>query len=520
MTRDPPRNPDERIEPTLDWQRVEFRSSPRPPAPAWRRRSRWRWIVGIVVVLAVALVLFRQPLSDWLWSGSRVQALLDEGDAALRSGRLESARQKFEAAQALDGDRSEARAGLARVANAALGQARAATQAGDYERARQAMALARELQAPRAETETVAGELREREASGAGIAGLLQQAEAARAAHRLDGDANAALPLYRRVLALQPNRTEALEGREDALSELLQQARQALTAGELARGATLIAAAQGYDSGHVDLPEAQALLSRAIDQQRQRADADLRGQRLPQALAGYMAVQALAAGDAAQTEAASRGIERVAQAYARQSRRLAGDFEFKQAEAALAMARELAPQSAEVREASEYLERTQKNRGSRSGIAASPQNRQRAQTLLAEMARAEARGDWIEPPGDSAYDKLRAAQSLAPADPSVIAAARRLLPAVRGCFESELRGNRPRGAHACYDAWQALDPDNPGLATARRRLAQSWVSVGDERLGTGDVAYAREALQRARSLDARAPGLGQLQVRVNSVRAP
>lgn len=519
MTRDPPRNPDERIEPTLDWRQVEFRSSPRPPSPVWRRRSRWRWIAGIVV-LAVALVLLRQPLSDWLWSGSRVQALLDEGDAALRAGRLDGARQKFEAAQALDGDRSEARAGLARVANAALGQARAATQVGDFERARRAMALARELQAPRAETETVAGEMREREATRAGIAGLLQQAEAARAAHRLDGDANAALPLYRRVLALQPNRTEALEGREDALSELLQQARQALAAGELARGATLVAAAQGYDPGHVDLPEAQALLSRAIEQQRQRADADLRDQRLPQALAGYMAVQALAANDANQTAAAARGIEKIAQAYAKQSRKLAGDFDFEQAEAALAMARELAPQSAEVGEAAEYLQRTQKNRGQRSGVAASPQNRQRAQALLTDMARAEARGDWIEPPGDSAYDKLRAAQSLAPSDPAVVAAAQRLLPAVRGCFESELRSNRPRGAHACYDAWQALDSDNPGLPTARRRLAQSWVSVGDERLGTGDVAYAREALQRARTLDTRAPGLAQLQARVDNVRTP
>lgn len=520
MTRDPPRNPDERIEPTLDWRQVEFRSSARPPTPAWRRRSRWRWIAAIAVLLAAALLLFRQPLSNWLWSGSRVQALLDEGDAALRAGRLDGARLKFEAAQALDGDRSEARAGLARVANAALGQARAATQAGDFERARQAMALARELQAPRAETETVAGEMREREATGAGIAGLLQQAEAARAAHRLDGDANAALPLYRRVLALQPNRTEALEGREDALSELLQQARQALAAGELARGATLVAAAQGYDPGHVDLPEAQALLSRAIEQQRQRADADLRGQRLPQALAGYMAVQALAANDANQTAAAARGIEKIAQAYAKQSRKLAGDFDFKQAEAALAMARELAPQSAEVREAAEYLERAQKNRGQRADVAASPQNRQRAQALLADMARAEARGDWIEPPGDSAYDKLRAAQSLAPSDPAVDAAARRLLPAVRGCFESELRGNQPRSAHACYDAWQALDADNPGLPGARRRLAQSWVSVGAERLGTGDVAYAREALQRARSLDAYAPGLAQLQARVDSMRTP
>lgn len=520
VTRDPHRNPGERIEPTADWRQVEFRPQQRRPVPAWRDRSRWRWIAGIAVTLAVALALLRQPLSDRLWAGSNVQSLLDEGDAALRAGHLAGARQKYEAAQALDGDRNEARTGLARVANAALGQARAATQAGDFARASQALALARELQAPRAETEAVANGLREREAAGAGIAQLLQQAEAARAAHRLDGDDSAALPLYRRVLALQPNRTEALEGREDALSDLLQQARQALAGGELERGAALIAAAQGYDSGHVDLPEAQALLSRAVERRRQHADADLRRQRMPQALAGYREVQSLAAGDARQSAAAARGIERVAQAYARQSRRLAGDFDFDRAEAALATASELAPQSAEVREAVEYLQRTEKSHGQRAVAAATPQNHRRVQVLLADMARAEARGDWIAPPGDSAYDKLRAAQALAPADPAVAAAARRLLPAVRGCFEDELRGNRPRGAHACYDAWQALRPDDAALADARRRLAQRWISVGDERLGGGDVAYAQEALRQARSLDARAPGLAQLQARVASVRPP
>ncbi len=520
VTCDPSHDADERIEPTTDWRQVEFRPQQRRSVPAWRSRARWRWIAGIAVALVLALVLLRQPLSNRLWAGSNVQALLDEGDAALRAGHLDGARQKYQAAQALDGDRSEARAGLARVANAALGQARAATEAGDFTRARQVLALAHELQAPRAETEAVANALRERESAGAGIAQLLQQAETARAAYRLDGDDSAALPLYRRVLALQPNRTEALEGREDALSDLLQQARQALAGGELARGAALIVAAQGYDPGHVDLPEAQALLSRAVERRRQRADADLRRQRLALALDGYREVQSLAAGDARQSAAAARGIEQVAQAYARQSRRLAGDFDFDQAEAALAAARELAPQSAEVREAAAYLQRTQKSHGQRAAAAASPQDHRRVQVLLADMARAEARGDWIAPPGDSAYDKLRAAQALAPADPVVAAAAHRLLPAVRGCFEDELRGNRPRGAHACYDAWQALKPDDSNLAEARRRLAQRWISVGDERLGSGDVAYAQEALRQARALDARAPGLAQLQDRVASVRSP
>ena len=493
-------------------------------APAWRRRSRWRWGAGIAALLLALLVLLRQPLSDWLWPGSNVQALLDEADAALRAGSLDAAdgsgaKQKYQAALALDDDRVEARAGLARVANAALGQARAATSRADFPRARAALALARELQAPRAETEAVATALRAREVERAGTDALLQQAEAARLAHRLDGDETAALPLYRRVLALQPNRIEALEGREDALSDLLQQARKALAAGELAQGAALVAAAQGYDSGHVDLPEARAQLSRALERRRAQADADLRRQRLAQALAGYREVQAAAVEEAARA-AAARGIERVALAYAAQSRRLAGDFDFGPAEAALRQARALAPQAAEVGEAASYLQRVQRQRAQHRAVADSPQLRRRVQGLLADMARAEARGDWITPPGDSAYDKLRAAQALAPGTPAVVAAARRLRPAVRACFDAELRRNRPRAAHACFDAWQALAPDDDGLAAARRRLAVGWISVADERLGRGDLAYAQEALRQAQSLDARAPGLAELRTRVDSARVP
>src|SRR3546814_15301197 len=80
----------------------------------------------------------------------------------------------------------------------------------------------------------------------------------AREAGQLTGDDKAALPLYQRILALQPENTGALEGREDALGELLQQARAQLRAGDLAEATAAIAAARRFDAGHVDLPDTQA----------------------------------------------------------------------------------------------------------------------------------------------------------------------------------------------------------------------------------------------------------------------
>lgn len=515
---DPDNKPGGRVEPVMDWlQEVEFRRpAPPPPPPAWRDRRYWRWVAAIALLLTVTVVAFRQPLAGLMWPDMRVQRLLDEAEIALKQGQLSAAdgtgaRQRFEAALALDSDRSEARAGLGRVAEAALSQARAQLRANRFDAARQSLALARELQVPRADADAVAEQLRLGESAHAGIDALIAEAAAAQASGKLE----IALPLYQRVLVLQPNQTTALEGREDALSEWLQQARRALAAGDLAQGASLIAQARGYDPGHVDLPDLEAQLARAIEQRRRLADADLRSKRLDRALAGYRLVLAASADDVA----AGQGIERVAAAYAQRAAREAADFDFAKAEASLNLARELTPRAAVVKEAAQSLLRARQSQSRLSSPMPTRERIRRSQALLAAMEQAEARGDWLTPPGESAYDKLRAAQALAPDDAEVRRAAARLLPATRSCFEEQLRGNRVRRARACYDAWQTLEPRNAQLPDARRRLAQKWIAIGGERLGAGEVAFAAEALREARGLDAGAPGLAEFAARVRSAEA-
>ncbi|RDZ26947.1 hypothetical protein [Lysobacter silvisoli] len=469
------------------------------------------------MLVLIALILLRQPLSDRLWPETRLQQLRNDAAQALREGRLSSpdgrgARELYEAALALDPDRGEARAGLSRVGQAALAQAERAMAQRRYADAHSALNLARELAVPRAQTDALEQRLRTREAAAAGLDRLLEQAAAARAAGHLDDGEQAALPLYQRVLALQPERVEALEGREDTLADLLQQARQALAHGDLEPGAARIRRVQAADAGHVDLPDALAELARRVDGRRSAADAALRRGQLPVAVEAYRDVLTAIADDAA----AQRGLEAVALAYAQRGERLAADFRFDEAAAALAAAAELAPALPAVTEAGRHLERARQSRKRLDTGVPAAQRPQRLRRLLDEAAAAEARGHLLTPPGDSAYDKLRAAQALAPQDPKVRAAAARLLPAVRRCFEDELRSNRLARARECLDARGALEGEGAPLAEPRRRLALRWLAVGDERLGAGEVRAAQAALKAARELDPTATGIDDLTDRVRA----
>ncbi|NLB57131.1 MAG: hypothetical protein GX805_01435, partial [Gammaproteobacteria bacterium] len=140
----------------------------------------------------------------------------------------------------MDPDRPGPGQGLAEVARAALEVARRETGAGNFAAAHEALRLARELSAPRADTDAVAAVLREREIAGAGLEALWERAEQAYRDGRLHGANDAALPLYRRILRLDPAHLGALRGRDDAVAELLQQARSLLRNGELADAAAAI----------------------------------------------------------------------------------------------------------------------------------------------------------------------------------------------------------------------------------------------------------------------------------------
>ena len=527
MSRDPDSGldhaaPGGRREPVIgDVGGLRFRTPLRGgPAPPSRPRRGW-WLAGIgVLALGVLLVAVREPLADRLWPQNRVQQLGGDAALALARGHLTAsdgsgARELYEAALAVDPDRGEARAGLARVADAALLCAREATAANRFDEAHAALQLARELSVPREHADAVAAQLRAREAGHAGLDALEIRAGQALSDGHLEGDDNAALPLYARVLELQPGRAEALRGREDALSALLERARGQLRAGDIPAAAAAIASVRRYDAGHVDLPDTQARFNEELDAVRRRADADLARGRVDAAASAW---QALLRYDPAD-EGARQGLRRAATMQARRAQRLAADYRFAEAGAALAQARELSPDDAAVAAAHADIERIRRDHAQRQSTHGAPNQAARVAQLLQQAVASEARGDLLTPPGDSAYDKLRAAQALAPRNREVQAAVARLLPAARTCFDRSLSANSLGRAADCLEARDLLGDDATGVAQARRRLAQRWLAIGDERLAGGQLANAQAALATARAIDPSAPGLAEFEQRLRTASA-
>ena len=483
----------------------------------WAQRA-----TALALWLLLSLPLLRIAALDRLWPQDPALALLERAQSALDAGRLTApdgsgARELYTAAIAMDPDRSAAREGLANVALAAVAKARDATSRNRFDEARRMLDLARELDAPRTDVDPVADALRKREASRLGLDAMLRSAAAARAAGNLDGAPDAALPLYAKVLSLQPERTDAIEGREDALADLLQRARSELDAGKLAEAATLIAAARGYDAGHVDLPETESAFARSRDALQSRADTALRRGKLVEAERDYRQLMVLPGAP----PSAKQGLHAVALAQVRIAEKMSADFRFAEADVALDRAQAIDPATPGLREARAHLARArvaQRGMNPSRGTAATRQRD--VKKLLAEAAAAEARGDLLTPPGDSAYDRLRVARSLAPNDKAVIAASKRLLPAAWQCQRTQLQANSLARSRSCLDAAAALGADRSEVSRARRALALRWIDVGEERLRGGSVDSAAQAVEEARRLDASTPGIAELQERVRVAARP
>jgi serine/threonine-protein kinase PpkA len=527
-----------------------------PPSARASARSRTRardgssvriglWVLIIAIVAgAVAIYVMRDALR-LNFPGSETRELLNAAARAESDGQWRGAADGRDALSLYrrileaDPDNDVARLGLRRVGAQLALDAEAAIDAGDFDAAATMIDELAVIGESGDRVTALRQRLSTQRTSGSAMATLLADAQAALARKRIRGD-NGALARFKAMLAKDPGNAVAQRGIDDALQVLIEEAGKELSAGRIDSARAMAGTIGAERPQHAGLPpllqsiaeaervaqagtvqaetdaraaaektaaEARARSERDVLAMLTRGDEALRAGEIADAVAAYRRVLAASPGHAEALD----GLDIASRAAVERSRTALAASDPTRATEAIALARRanadpdtLARLDGQLADLNEHL----------TAVLAQPELDPQQQAQLAELmdrARAaEARGDLVEPAGDSAYDLYRRALSMDPlrddARTAVAALPRRAQTLV--VHHAEL-GQLDQAASA-IDALQAMAPLDPSLPELRRQIASAWLERGTEAMRSGAIGDARNALEKARTLSPNHPGITAL----------
>jgi len=470
---------------------------------------------------AIRGLLPRTGFNDTL---SRAQDALAAGN--LTSVRGDGARELFLAARAQDPDNDAARRGLEEVGRRLLEQADAELRRDDVASARASIERARELLGGGTAVDALEVRLKDREAQADETAGLLEQAQAALDAGRIVG-ADGAAALYQRVLEGDAGHALAAAGLRRSADALVVQARSALAAGDVATAVARADDVARVSPTHPDLPTLLGEIAQAKEAERSALDAvvDQADQRLragaisgapDSALELYRSVLAKQPDHAR----AKEGLVGVARAFVVRANAAIEEGDPAAAARALESAAALAPDLPDLRASRVQL------RELRERIAIDAQrpvltaeSAARVRELVADAARAVAAGHLITPPGESAYDKYRAALAIDGTDAQARDGLAALPARARTLFDAAMADAAVSRALTLLDAVRQVAPDDPAIPAMTQRLANAFLDQADLRLGEGRREDAARAIEQARRLAPDNPRLTGLAERLQAMNS-
>ncbi|MEO5559354.1 MAG: protein kinase [Dokdonella sp.] len=509
-----------------------------PPSPASssaraHKRGSRRGIVFLVALALVALTVVAAwnyqdrlrrllPRTEFNDTLSRAQRALDAGQLTGNQGN--SARELFLAARAQDPDNDIARRGLDVVGHTLLAQADSALQQHDAVAARSALDSARDLLGGGVEVERIERALKESEARGSEDGQLLDQARDALAAGRIVG-ADGAAALYQRVLAGDKANALAQSGLGKCADALAAQARKALAGNDAASAAARADEITRILPAYPALPELQGQIAQArtatraaLDETVARAEAQVRAGQLSGSADSALDLFRSVLKDDPANARAKEGLRRIAQAFVVQANAALDDSNAGAAEKLLATAAELAPESAELRAARSNLRELRERLDIDAQHAViSPAQSAQVHRLVVEAAAASTAGNLIIPPGDSAYDKYRAALAIDRNNREALDGLAQLPARAKELFVRALNDAAPQRARALLDSVRQTAPGDPAIAVMAQKLATTFLDQCDARIGEGRRAEATRALDAARELNPENPRIAPLDARLKAM---
>ena len=525
---------------------VEPRRSRSTRAASQARRKRRRWLLPFLLLLAMALVgalWLNQSRLRGLLPRTDLNNVLTQAQQALQAGHLDgqdgtSARELFQKAVALEPDNDLARAGLRQVGQAELVQADQALQAGQLTQAAQEAAVARELLGGGRDVDRLDSLISHAHATQVKTVDLVDQAQQAFAAGKLDGTDGAGA-LYLRVLHADPDNAVAAHGLDQVGYALAMQARKALDAKDDATASARIEQLAALQPNNGALPALRALQAQARKQDSSALDAAIKqgqdalragrvaGAGDDTALAHFKAALALDP-DNAQARA---GLGRVAQALTVQANAAIDGGDAMQAARLLDQATELAPKSADLAAARARLDNmsahstatatTGQERAPAAPLAAavlSPQQSAAVAQLVQRAQVAASHGNIMTPPGDSAYDLYRSALAIDGNSAVALRGLQALPGQVEQQFNQSLAAGRLAQAGDMLADLGELSPGDAAQAALSDRLATAWLDQAEQQLASGDRIGAGQSLDHARKLAPNHPRVLDLTARLQGGR--
>jgi tetratricopeptide (TPR) repeat protein len=496
-------------------------------------RGWWMPVLVVALVAVIAGLWFNQNSLRGLVPRTDFDDVLHRAQAALQQGHLDgtdgtSARELFEAARALEPDNDSARQGLNDVGRAEIARADAALQAGHLDEATQALTNARELLGGGNDVDRLSQAIAKAQVATGQTTTLVDQAQQALSAGKLDGPDGAAA-LYQRVLAADPDNAVARHGLDQVGDALATQIQKALAANDVATASTSIDRLAALLPNYAQLPTLRAALasqqaqagSALADAISQGNDA-LRAGRVvgdgdDTALAHFKAALAIDPNN----PQAKAGLGQVAEALIVQANAAIDSGETDQAKQLLAQATALAPNSADLVAARARLGQPVATTGANDDDATAapsasltPQQQAQVASMVQQARLAAQRGNIMSPPGDCAYDLYRGALAIDGNSQAALSGLQGLSGLVQQQFNQALTGGNLGKAGSLFDALSNLSPGDTGLLQSRQRLTDAWLDQAEQQLDRGDRNNAALSLEQGRKLMPNDQRVQQLTVRM------
>jgi tetratricopeptide (TPR) repeat protein len=413
-----------------------------------------------------------------------------------------------------------------------LSRADAALQAGQFAQAQQQAAVARELLGGGSDVDRLDTLISRAQAAQVQTVDLVDQAQQALAAGKLDGPQGAGA-LYQRVLQADPGNAVATHGLDLVGSALSVQAHDALESGDLAKAGASIEQLAALQPNNGALPALRALQAQSRQQQdgasqtalKQGQDA-LRAGRIAgdgddTALAHFKAALALDPDNAS----AKSGLGDVAQALTVQANAAIDAGDREQAAKLLDAATELAPKSADLAAARARLRSkapsppssAATDQGEDAPVATavlSPQQSAAVEQLVRRAQLATRNGNIMMPPGDCAYDLYRSALAIDGNNTAALNGLQGLAGEVEQQFRQALAAGKLAQADDMLANLAELAPGDPAQGALNNQLASAWLDRAEQQLGSGDRIGAGQSLAHARKLAPNHPRLLDLSARL------